>query len=217
MPSFNCSAILFDLDGVLVDSTRSVARQWRRWAEERGIDPEKLLAFAHGVRAVEVIAQVAPHLDAEDEVKKLEKQEADDTEGVAVMPGARELIASLPEGRWGVVTSGTRHLAIARLRLANISVSRALVTSDDVEKGKPDPAPYLKGAELLGVNPADCLVIEDAPAGIRAAHAGGMKVIALSSTFPVSDLVEADAVVEALSQIRVSVPGSAENLEIRIE
>ena len=203
MPRFECGAILFDLDGVLVDSTRSVTRQWRRWAEEKGIDPEKVLAFAHGVRAVEVIARVAPHLDAEEEVKILEKHEAEDTEGVAVMPGARELVSSLPDGSWAVVTSGTRHLAIARLRLANIPHPKALVTSDEVVNGKPDPEPYLKGAELLGMNPSECLVIEDAPAGIRAAHAGGMKVIALTSTFAASDLREADSVVSSLTQIQV--------------
>jgi sugar-phosphatase len=200
---FHCSAILFDLDGVLVDSTRSVARQWRRWAEEKRIDPDKVLAFAHGVRAIEVIARIAPHLDAKNEVKQLEKLEADDTEGVAVMPGALNLVASIPEGSWGVVTSGTRRLAVARLSLANLPVPRALVTSDDVVNGKPDPEPYLKGAELLRINPEECLVIEDAPAGIRAAHAGAMKVIALTSTYKSSELKEADAVVQTLAQIRV--------------
>jgi sugar-phosphatase len=201
---FQCSAILFDLDGVLVDSTRSVARQWRRWAEGKGIDPEKVLAFAHGVRAIEVIARVAPHLNAEVEVKELEKQEAGDTEGVAVMPGAAALVKSVPAGRWCVVTSGTRYLATCRLRLANLPVPKVLVSADEVVKGKPDPEPYLKGADLLGVNPAECLVIEDAPAGIRAAHAGGMKVIALTSTYKSSELKDADAVVQSLSEIQVS-------------
>jgi sugar-phosphatase len=201
---FHCSAILFDLDGVLVDSTRSVARQWRCWAEEKGIDPEKVLAFAHGVRAIEVIARVAPHLDAEDEVKELEKHEADDTDGVAVMPGAAALVKSVPDGRWCVVTSSTRYLATSRLRLANLPIPKVLVSADEVVKGKPDPEPFLKGAELLGINPAECLVIEDAPAGIRAAHAGGMKVIALTSTYESSELKEADAVVQSLAQIQIS-------------
>src|ERR1700691_2873361 len=160
MTTFLCAAVLFDLDGVLVDSTRSVERQWRIWAREQGIDEEKVAAVAHGVRAVEVIRRIAPHLDAEAEVRKLESREAEDRDGVVVMPGAVELVRAIPVGRWCVVTSGTRHLASTRLRLAGIPVPEVLITADDVANGKPHPEPYLKGAELLGVNPANCLVIE---------------------------------------------------------
>jgi sugar-phosphatase len=208
MTTFQCSAILFDLDGVLVDSTRSVDRQWRIWAREKGIDAEKVVAVAHGVRAIEVIRTVAPHLDAEAEVRKLESREAADQDGVAVMPGAAELVHAIPDGRWCVVTSGTRHLASARLRLAGIPVPNVMVTAGDVANGKPHPEPYLKGAELLGANPAECLVIEDAPAGIRSAHAGGMKVIGLTSTFPASILGEADAVVQKLERIQIALDGA---------
>jgi sugar-phosphatase len=204
MTKFPCAAILFDLDGVLVDSTRSVERQWRAWAREQGIDDEKVMAVAHGVRAIEVIRTVAPHLDAEAEVRKLESREADDHDGVAVMPGAIALVRGIPEGQWCVVTSGTRHLATERLRLAGIiPLPKILITADDVVNGKPDPEPYLKGAEGLGVDPKECLVIEDAPAGIQSAHGGGMKVIALASTYPASALGEADAVVEKLARIRI--------------
>jgi sugar-phosphatase len=214
MPTFHCAAILFDLDGVLVDSTRSVDRQWRAWAREQGIDEDKVMAIAHGVRSVEVIRAVAPHLDAEFEVRGLEKREADDRDGVAVMPGAIELVHSLPEGRWCVVTSGSRHLATARLKLAGIPIPKVMVTADDVANGKPHPEPYLKGAQLLGINPLECLVIEDAPAGIRSAHAAGMKVIGLASTYPASALHEADAVVEKLKQIQVGARGKS--LVIRV-
>lgn len=203
MRTFLCSAILFDLDGVLVDSTRSVARQWRLWAQENGVDPEQVLKIAHGRRTVEVVRLLAPHLPAEEEVQKLEQREAADTEGVTVMPGAADLVRSIPDGRWAVATSGTRYLATSRLRLGNLPIPRVLVSADEVVKGKPDPEPFLKGAELLGMNAEECLVIEDAPAGIRAAHAGGMKVIALPSTYPVSELQEADAVVQGLQKIRV--------------
>lgn len=165
------------------------------------------MAIAHGVRTIEVIRAVAPHLDAEAEVRKLESREAADRDGVAVMPGAVELVSVIPAGRWCVVTSGTRHLASARLRLAGIPVPSVLVTADDVAHGKPHPEPYLKGAELLGVKPEECLVVEDAPAGIQSAHAGGMKAIAVTSTFPASALREADAIVEKLEQIRVGVDG----------
>jgi mannitol-1-/sugar-/sorbitol-6-phosphatase len=205
MRTFRCSAILFDLDGVLVDSTGSVTRQWRRWAEENQVDPERIVQIAHGVRTIEVVRMVAPHLDAEAEVREIERREAEDRDGVATMPGAKELAESLPSGRWCVVTSGTRYLATSRLRLAGVPMPRVLISADDVEHGKPDPEPYLKGARLLGVNPAECLVIEDAPAGIESAHAAGMKVIALMSTYPASELEEADSVIDALSQLRVNV------------
>ena len=124
------------------------------------------------------------------------------------MPGAVELVRAIPDRRWGVVTSGRRHLATARLKLAGIPIPRVMVTAGDVADGKPHPEPYLKGAERLGVKPADCLVIEDAPAGIRSAHAGGMKVIALASTYPASALGEADAVVEKLDQIQIARDGA---------
>jgi len=139
--NFQCSAILFDLDGVLVDSTRSVARQWRRWAEENNIDPEKVLAIAHGRRTIEVVRILAPQLNAEAEEKKIEKREADDNDGVAVMPGAADLLKSNPEGSWCVVTSGTRYLATSRLRFFHLPIPRVLVAADDVRKGKADPEP----------------------------------------------------------------------------
>jgi sugar-phosphatase len=215
MKTFDCAAILFDLDGVLVDSTGSVTRQWQMWAEEQNIDPQRVVEVAHGVRAIEIVRRLAPHLDAAAEVVRIEKREAADHEGVAVMPGAAELLKAIPEGRWCVVTSGTRYLATARLKLANLPTPKVLVAADDVSKGKPDPQPYLMGAELLGMNPAECLVIEDAPAGIRAAHAGGMKAIGITSTYPASGLQEADAVVQKLAQIKVGSMG--QNLTVSVK
>jgi len=208
MPTFHCAAILFDLDGVLVDSTRSVTRQWRLWAEEHSIDPDQTVSIAHGRRSIEVIRILAPHLDAEKETVRLEAREAADLEGVEVMPGAADLLRSIPDGRWCVVTSGTRRLATSRLRLANLPIPKVLVSADDVVQGKPHPEPYLKGAELLGMKPQDCLVIEDAPFGIEAAHAGGMKAIALPTTFPAEELKSADAIAEKLAQIEVAVSGN---------
>ncbi len=208
MPTFHCAAILFDLDGVLVDSTRSVTRQWRLWAEEHSIDPDQTVSIAHGRRSIEVIRILAPHLDAEKETVRLEAREAADLEGVEVMPGAADLLRSIPDGRWCVVTSGTRRLATSRLHLANLPIPKVLVSADDVVQGKPHPEPYLKGAELLGMKPQDCLVIEDAPFGIEAAHAGGMKAIALPTTFPAEELKSADAIAEKLAQIEVAVSGN---------
>jgi sugar-phosphatase len=212
--SFYCAAILFDLDGVLVDSTRSVERQWRAWARRHELDGDMVMAIGHGVRSREIIKRVAPHLDCELEAQSLEAMEAADQDGVRVMPGAQELVGAIPEGCWCVVTSGTRRLATARLQLAGIPIPKVMVTADDVSRGKPHPEPYLKGAELLGVRPEDCLVIEDAPAGIQAAHAGGMKAIGLTSTYGAVALTEADAVIQQLSQIKVSVEGPR---KLRIE
>jgi sugar-phosphatase len=215
VPTFSCAAILFDLDGVLVDSTGAVDREWRAWAQRKGVDGDAVMAIAHGVRTLEVIQRVAPHLDAESEVRELERREADHQEGVAVMPGAVELVHSIPDGRWGVVTSGTRLLASARLRFCGLPVPKVLVTADDVVHGKPHPEPYLKGAKLLAFSTEDCLVIEDAPAGIQAARAGGMKVIGITSTYAADALVHADSVIGKLAQVRVTSNGAGK-LEVEV-
>ena len=208
MPIFSCVAILFDLDGVLCDSTGAVDREWREWAARKGVDGDAIMAIAHGVRTVEVIRRVAPHLDAEAEAAAIESHEAIDHRGVVVMPGAAELVKSIPDGRWGVVTSGTRPLATNRLQYCGLPVPEVLVTSDDVTNGKPHPEPYLKGAERLGLRPEECLVIEDAPAGIQSGRAGGMKVIGLASTYAATKLSAADAVAQKLAAIHVSLNGT---------
>jgi sugar-phosphatase len=205
MPTFRCSAILFDLDGVLVDSTPSVSRQWSLWARENNIDPDKAVQSVHGRPTIEGVRLLAPHLDAEAEAKKIEQSEMDDNEGVVVMPGAAKLLESLPPTRWCVVTSGTRRLAFSRLKVGNLPVPEVLISADDVVNGKPDPEPYLKGASLLKMRPEECLVIEDAPAGIAAAHAAGMKVVALTTTYPAFALQEADAIVPAIVDVSVSI------------
>ena len=216
MPTFVCSAILFDLDGVLVDSTRAVDREWREWAAKKGVDGDAIMAIAHGVRTVEVIRRVAPHLDAAAEAAMIENHEAGDQSGVTVMPGSIDLVRSIPEGRWGVVTSGSRLLATNRLRFCGLSVPEVLVTSDDVTHGKPHPEPYLKGAGRLGFSPADCLVIEDAPAGIQSARAAGTTVIGITSTYGVSALEQANAVIRKLGQIEVTVNGAGKlGVEVR--
>jgi mannitol-1-/sugar-/sorbitol-6-phosphatase len=208
MQQFRCTAVLFDLDGVLVDSTASVARQWRLWAAENALDPDAIINIAHGRRTIEVVRMLMPQLDAEAEVKKIEKREADDIEGVSVMPGAADLVYTLPENQWGVVTSGTAYLATSRLLHAGLCIPRVLVSADDVAHGKPHPEPYLKGAQLLGAAAADCLVIEDAPAGVHSAHAAGMKAISLTSTYSAADLAEADALIQSLGQIHVGLGGT---------
>lgn len=208
MPTFSCSAILFDLDGVLCDSTKVVDREWREWAARKGVDGNAVMAIAHGVRTIEVIRRVAPHLDADSEAAAIENHEAHDQRGVTVMPGAADLLKSIPAGRWGVVTSGSRLLAGNRLRYCGLPVPEVLVTSDDVTQGKPHPEPYLKGAERLGFRPTECLVIEDAPAGIQSARAGGMKVVGVASTYAAEMLGEADAVTRRLAGIQATLDGA---------
>jgi mannitol-1-/sugar-/sorbitol-6-phosphatase len=208
MPTFSCSAILFDLDGVLVDSTRAVDREWREWAARKGVDGDAVMAVAHGVRTIEVIRRVAPHLDAEVEAAAIENHEAHDQRGVTVMPGAADLLNSIPAERWGVVTSGSRLLAQNRLRYCGLPVPDVLVTSDDVTNGKPHPEPYLLGAQRMGFRPEECLVIEDAPAGIQSARAAGMSVIGMASTYAPERLVDADLVVRLFSWILVSENGA---------
>jgi sugar-phosphatase len=208
MLTFSCSAILFDLDGVLCDSTRQVDREWREWAARKGVDGDAVMAIAHGVRTVEVIRRVAPQLDAAAEAAAIEDHEAHDQRGVVVMPGAADLVASVPKGRWGVVTSGSRLLATNRLRHCGLPVPEVMVTSDDVVNGKPHPEPYLMGAARLGFRPEECLVIEDAPAGIESARASGMKVIGITSTYAAEKLAEADCITSKLSSIQVNSNGS---------
>lgn len=205
MPLFSCAAILFDLDGVLIDSTNTVERQWRVWAQAKGADADAILAISHGMRTSEVIRTIAPHLDAEAEARAIEEREVDDHEGIIIVPGAAKLVESIPDGCWGIVTSGPRYLQSGRLRLCGLPVPKVFITAEDVVRGKPDPEPYLKGAARLGFQPADCLVIEDAPAGIVAANAAGMRVIGLATTYISEKLTEATAVAKSLTNFTVDV------------
>lgn len=209
MNSLQVRGILFDLDGVLIDSTPCVTRVWRTWAAEHGLDSDYVVHVAHGRRSIETIQKVAPSLNAEEENREVERRELNDTEGIVVFPGARELLRSLPPTAWTIVTSGTRALATKRMQVAGLPVPKDFVSADEVTLGKPHPEPYLKGAACLGVDPPDCLVMEDAPSGIRAAHAAGMKVLAVPTTYARQELGEADGVLDALAHLRVGVDGNS--------
>jgi mannitol-1-/sugar-/sorbitol-6-phosphatase len=210
----DCQAVLFDLDGVLVDSTVAVARVWRRWAHEHSIDPEQVIANAHGRRSIETIRIVAPHIVAEQENLKVETLEIEDKEGIVAIPGAHDLLASLPLDRYTIVTSATAALAAARLQYAGFRVPGSLVTADDVAEGKPSPEPYLKGAAVLGFAPADCVVFEDTPAGVQAGKAAGMRVIALTTTYPSEELTAADALLDSLAGVKARLLGTMLRLEL---
>ena len=200
-----CRGLLFDLDGVLVDSTAAVVRVWRQWAVEHGLDSQIVVDLALGRRSLETVQMVAPHLDAEAENLKVEAMEIADKDGVIALPGAAALLRSLPPDRYTLVTSATRILAVARLGYADLPVPQHFVSADDVTQGKPFPDPYLKGAALLGVSPAGCVAFEDTPAGIEAARAAGMRVIALRTTYPAEELRTADFVLSSLADVRVEV------------
>src|SRR6202158_4980619 len=188
-----CSALLFDLDGVLIDSTPAVARVWHRWAVEHGFDPEKVAHMAHGRPSRTTIRELLPNADIDREDREVERREIEDLDGVVLLPGARQLLNTLPSERWTIATSCTRPLAEVRLRAAGLPIPKTLTTSSDVKIGKPDPEPYLKAAAKLGFAASDCGVVEDAPAGVRAGKAAGARVIAFLTTMVRRDLEVAGA------------------------
>jgi mannitol-1-/sugar-/sorbitol-6-phosphatase len=198
-----CEAVLFDLDGVLIDSMACIERHWRRWATKHELDAEKILAVAHGRRTVETIRLIAPRLSVEEEAAELEEASAGDTDGLKKIEGALQLLQSIPKTAWAIATSGNRQTAMTRLNFALLPVPFALITADDVINGKPHPEAYLMAASQLGVEAEKCVVIEDAPAGIQAARAANMQVIAVASTHRRQELEGADAIAEKLSDIQV--------------
>jgi mannitol-1-/sugar-/sorbitol-6-phosphatase len=193
MTSIRCRGVLFDLDGVLVDSTPAVARVWAGWAHEHGFDPGEVVKKAHGRPSITTIRELLPNAEHAAENREVERREIADVEGVVPLPGAMELLQALPLDRWAIVTSCTRALAAVRIGAAGLPKPKHLVTSTDVQHGKPDPEPYLKGAQILGAPAADCLVVEDAPAGIRAGKAAGARVLALRTTASDAQLQQAGA------------------------
>ncbi|MEZ4683830.1 MAG: HAD-IA family hydrolase [Caldilineaceae bacterium] len=208
MFTLTCDAILFDLDGVLVDSSQVIARQRQRWATRANVDMNHIRQIWHGRRAFEIIRAVAPHLDLEEESRWMRDAEAVDVEGVVVQPGARELLASLPNGTWAIATSGPRPVALARLKATGLPIPRAFITGDDVAHGKPNPEPYLRAAQALGVVPERCVVIEDAVAGIEAGLAAGAQVIAVPTSHAVDELTHATAILARIADLAVVVNGA---------
>ncbi len=197
-----CSAFLFDLDGVLVDSRAVVERVCRAWAARLGIEPEALLRIAHGRRTRDTVRMAAPHVDAEREVAWIDNAELLDTEGLVEVPGVRRFLAGLPVGRWAVVTSCGRDLARLRLSSVGLPIPDVVITSEDVSNGKPAPDGYRLGAQRLGYEAARCVVFEDAPPGIAAGLAAGARVVALRTTHPDTDFSGAAAIVSDFTGLR---------------
>ncbi|MFF0082850.1 HAD family hydrolase [Streptomyces canus] len=211
----SAEALLFDNDGTLVSSLESVHRCWTRWAEEFGITAEEFARVElHGRPAVEIAADLLPADVVPQALARIEQLEVEDVPngGVLLLPGTRAFLDALPADRWAVVTSATRRLAEARLEAVGI-LPKTLVAADDVTRGKPDPEPYLLAARELGIDPARCVVFEDAPAGLRAGRAAGMTTVALTTTHQAHEL-DADLVVENLSALSALVTGG--NVEISV-
>jgi mannitol-1-/sugar-/sorbitol-6-phosphatase len=220
MALVTCSALLFDMDGVLTDSMPAVARVWSGWAVEHGFDPDEVVRAAHGRPSILTVRDYLPKADHLAENREVERRELEDTEGIVPLPGAMELLEALPRERWAIVTSCTRPLAEVRLMAAGLPRPKLFITSSEVEHGKPAPDPYQTAAERLGFSPAECVVVEDAPAGVLSGKAAGARVIGIAAVFGEAELREkgADWVVESCADMSVvTAPGKgAGNLSLRL-
>jgi mannitol-1-/sugar-/sorbitol-6-phosphatase len=219
MIAIQCGAVLFDMDGVLVDSTPAVERVWTSWALEHGLVPNEVVRQAHGRPSLATIIELVPHGDHDAEDREVERREIADIADVVALPGALDLLQAIPEARWTVVTSASRRLAEVRLRAAGLPVPRHLVTASDLQRGKPYPDPYLKGAEVLGISPADCLVAEDAASGVRSGKAAGARVLGLLTTSRVEELLSAGAdwIADNLSALSLDPPKQTAGLTFRLQ
>jgi mannitol-1-/sugar-/sorbitol-6-phosphatase len=205
--------ILFDMDGVLVSSIGSVVRCWRRWAKMYDIPNADTYDVPHGMRAIEIVKSLRPDIDPEEGLKAIEDMEIEDTADLIVLPGVKALLESLPVERWAIVTSATKRLMLGRLKVAGLPVPERIISGDMVERGKPDPEPYRRGAELLGFRADECIVVEDAPSGVGAGKAAGCRVLGVLGTHSNEELKEADWIVGSLEGLKVTV--TADGLELQ--
>ncbi len=207
--------ILFDMDGVLISSIGSVVRCWQRWAKLYDIPNADTYEVPHGMRAIEIVRSLRPDVDAEEGLRVIEDMEMEDTADLKVLPGVKQLMESLPLERWAIVTSATTRLLLGRLEAAGLPVPARLISADMVERGKPDPEPYRRGAALLGFRPEECIVVEDAPSGVGAGVAAGCRVLGVLGTHSAEELREADWVVDSLEGLGATV--ARDGLELRFE
>ncbi|HIE4391480.1 sugar phosphatase [Serratia liquefaciens] len=204
-----CKGFLFDLDGTLVDSLPAVERAWVNWAKRRGVDPQDVLDFIHGKQAITSLRHFMPgesEAAIQQEFLLLEQVEAQDTEGVTALPGAAALLARLNQLDipWAIVTSGSIPVATARRNAGGLPQPEVFITAEQVKNGKPQPDAYLLGAERLGLAPQDCVVVEDAAAGILSGLAAGCQVIAVNAPADAPKLDQVDLLLSSLEQIAVS-------------
>jgi len=205
--------ILFDMDGVLISSIGSVVRCWQRWAAIYGIPNAETYMVPHGVRAIDTVKLLRPDIDPEEGLRTIEDMEVEDMADLKVLPGVKKLLEELPLERWAIVTSATQRLLRARLAAAGLPIPTRLISGDMVERGKPDPEPYRRGAELLGFAPGECIVVEDAPSGVGAGKAAGARVLAVLGTHSAEELKQADWIAASLEDLTVT--SGANGLELR--
>lgn len=191
--TLDVAGVLFDMDGVLISSIGSVNRSWRRWAQHYGVPNADTFQVPHGIRAMDIVAMLKPDLDPHEGLRLIEDIEMVDTDDLKVLPGARALLKSLPLERWAIVTSATGRLALERLRVAGLPAPERMISAEMVDRGKPDPEPYRRGAELIHSAAADCLVVEDAPSGVGAGIAAGCRVLGVLGTHKEDELRAAGA------------------------
>jgi sugar-phosphatase len=217
MVKVSTQALLFDMDGVLINSIPAVERVWSRWAAERGFNVHEVLRHAHGRPSIATLRDLLPDADHEAENRIIEQAEIDDVDGIVPLPGVKELLAALPHDRWAIVTSCTRPLAEVRIRAAGLPTPELFITANDITHGKPHGEPYQKGAAGLGFAPEQCIVVEDALAGIASGKNAGARVIAFTTTASIDDLVAArpDWLLKDCSAIRLE--GSNPDLQLTLE
>ena len=201
------------MDGVLISSIGSVVRCWRRWAEIYDIPNAETYTVPHGVRAIDTVKLLRPDIDPEEGLRTIEDMEVEDMADLKVLPGVKKLLEGLPLERWAIVTSATQRLLRARLAAAGLPIPTRLISGDMVERGKPDPEPYRRGAELLGFVPSECIVVEDAPSGVGAGKAAGARVLAVLGTHSAEELKQADWIAASLEDLTVT--SGANGLELR--
>ena len=205
--------ILFDMDGVLISSIGSVVRCWQRWAAMYGVPDAAHYEVPHGVRAIDVVKSLRPDIDPEEGLRVIEDMELDDMADLTVLPGVTALLKGLPPERWAIVTSATRRLLLGRLVAAGLPVPERIISADMVERGKPDPEPYRRGAEWLGFRPEECVVVEDAPSGVGAGIAAGCRVLGVLGTHSLEELHASSWVISSLEGLAVT--ANADGLELR--
>jgi sugar-phosphatase len=211
--SITTKGILFDMDGVLVSSIGSVVRCWRQWAEIYDVPNAEVFDVPHGMRAIEIVRSLRPDIDAEEGLRVIEDLEMEDLSDMTVLPGVKTLLESLPKERWAIVTSATRRLLLGRLEAAGLPLPDRIISGDMVERGKPDPEPYRRGAELLGLRPEECIVVEDAPSGLGAGVAAGSRVLGVLGTHTAEELKGATWIVPSLEGLAVK--ANADGLELQ--
>lgn len=201
--SLSCIAVIFDLDGVLIDSDDAIEQRWRQWAESHDIPFEEIEAVYHGRPMVEVIEEVAPELDPEAEIDRMHDVMTAAPDALRAFDGVKSMLEDLPSERWAIATSARRRTATNRLDHVGLPTPNVFITADDVKRGKPYPDAYRAAADRLNVDPSDCIVFEDAVSGVTAARRAGARVVGVATSNDPEALSEADTVIPSMAAVDI--------------